>query len=280
MKRIFTIFAALMLVFALIVPAAHADIKSYKATVYSWDGKINVDGTPVLTKLTSGVRFWVCAIDASTLETLYEHQDLDGSAYTSLTNPVTSTNFASDTVCGDMVRFRTDPTDSSADTYVDLYVVDTNGGYFAFVENFSPSNQTIVIDERPGVLHHGVYRTGVLATTAETDSEVDFDYDTFIHNVWIEVITTAANTLVDVGIDTSVSGDVDGFVDGTPMTTAGYPTQSATYKGALIDDGTSDSLAYAIDGTDEQTMCYAMNSATAATGVVNVHYMFTVIPTH
>jgi len=286
MRKFFKMIATAMLVFALIVPVANAELQDMKATVYSWDGKISTDGKPVLTKLTSGVRFWVCAINTSTLETLYEHTDLDGQAMTSLTNPITSTNFASDTVCGDKIRFKVDPTDSADDRYVDLYVVDTNGGYFAFVENFDKYHHTVVIDERPGVVHHGVYRSAVITSTTEVDTEIDFDYDTFIHNVFVEIVTVetaqsgGVGVGVDVGLDTSSSGDVNGFVDGSDLTSSGYPTQSATVKGALIDDGTSDSLAYAIDGTDEVELCYAGDSTGNALGVVNIHYMFSVIPKH
>ena len=275
MKRIFKIFTVALMIFALTVPIASAEIQKMTASVYSWDGKMTTDGKPELTLLESGVRFWVCAIDTSTLETLTEHDST-----TSLTNPVTSTNFASDTVCADKVQFQVDPTDATSDRYVDLYVVDTNGGYFTFVENFDKYQRTIVIDERPGVIHHGVYRTAVIASNTEVDTEIEWDYDTFIYNVVPEIITVDSGRAIDVGIDTSSSGDIDGFVDGASLTTAGYPTQSATTKGDLIDDGTSDSLAYAIDGTDEQTFSYAGDSTANDTGVVNIHYMFSVIPKH
>jgi len=277
MKRLIAFFVIIAIVLVMVIPA-HAESQKMWAKVYSWDGTMTVDGKPNLTLLTSGVRYWVCAIDTSTLETLYEY-DTPG---TSLTNPVTSTNFASDTVGQDMVAFTVDPTDATNDRYVDLYVV-TTSGYFAFVENFDKYTHTVIIDARHGVVHHGMYRTDAISGSTEIDTEVDFPYDSHIYNVFIEVLTAdtaGQNCGVEVGIDTSVSGDVDGFVNSANLGSTGYVTQSASNKGAFIDDGTSDSLVYSIDGTDEQTLCYAGDSASNASGVVNIHYLFSTTPQH
>lgn len=122
MKR-FKLFTLILAAFALLAAVpAQAALQDMWAYVYKWDGKMSSDGKPVLTRLTSGVTFKVLAQNSDTAETLYYYK---GS--TALTNPVTTTNFAANTVCNDQVRFRVDPTDTTYDRYVDLIVVDTNG---------------------------------------------------------------------------------------------------------------------------------------------------------
>ncbi len=277
MKRILTFLTIMLVAFALVIPVpAQAVSQYFRAEVYSWDGTQSFDGKPKLTLLTSGVRYWVTAINTSTLETLYES---DGT--TSLTNPVTSTNYASDTVGEDKISFWVDPTDSSADRYVDLYVVGTDG-FFTLIENFDKYQHTVILDKSPGKTHHGIYRTAVISGTTEVDTEVDFPYDSLVINFVAEVITvdTGASNDINVGLDTSAAGDIDGFIANADLTTAGYVTQSATNMGDLIDDGTSQAIVYGIAGTVEQTMSYAGDSAANSTGVANIHYWFNYSPLH
>ena len=234
MKR-FKLFTLILAAFALLAAVpAQATLQDMWAYVYKWDGKMSSDGKPVLTRLTSGVTFKVLAQNSDTAETLYYYK---GS--TALTNPVTTTNFAANTVCNDQVRFRVDPTDSTYDRYVDLIVVDTNGGYTAFVEDFDEYTHTIVIDERPNVMHHGIIWFAA-TTTDETDTGIDFLADTMIHDVRVEVVTTASAKTLDVGLlSTETSGDADGFRDAVLLTTAGYVADTGVVTAGTTIDWTA-----------------------------------------
>ena len=247
--KLFTL-ALVVLAFFVAMPA-QAAIQDMWAAVYSWDGKQSADGKPVLSRLTTGVTFRVLAVDSDTAETLY-YPDI--ATLTSLTNPVTTTNFAADTVCKDRVAFKVDPTDSTSDQYVDLIVVDTNGGYSAFIENFDKYQHTIVIDERPNILHQGTIWFG--GVTVDTDTGINFLPDTYIHDVMVEVVTEASAATIDVGlISTGTSGDKDGFRVGVLLTTAGFVKDTGVITNGTTADFTAAStygalLVTAITGSD------------------------------
>jgi hypothetical protein len=248
MKRFkrFTLVLAILAIF--IAGPAQAALQDMWANVYAWKGGFNVDGSATLTKLTSGVTFKVLAVDSSTAETLYYY----GGA-TSLTNPITTTVFAT-SVCNKQVRFRVDPTDSTNDRYVDLLVVDTNGGYTAFVEDFDKYKHTIVIDERPNILHQGTIWFG--GVTADTSTGVVFLPDTLVSDVRVEVVTVASAATIDVGlISTGTSGDADGFRKAVLLTTAGYVADTGVITDGTTADWTAAStygalLYKAITGSD------------------------------
>lgn len=225
MKKIWkSIFLTILAAMLFVVPSiAQAEPQDYWAYVYKWDGKMNVDGTPVLTRLTSGVTFKVLAIDSDTAETLTYF-----GGTTSLTNPVTTTDYASNAVCNDRVAFRADPTDATNDRYVDLIVVDTNGGYTAFVENFDKYTHTIVIDERPGILHHGMIWFGASDNKA-TDTGVDFLPDTEIFDVIVEIVTVDNTETLNVGTADTAAG----FINALSLATAseGYKTDTGFITG-------------------------------------------------
>lgn len=294
MKKFFTILTVI-LALAVIAAPSEAGWKDMWAYVYSWDGKLSTDGKPVLTRLTSGVTFQVLRADYDTEETLYEFND---NAFTSLTNPVTTTNFASATVCNDRVAFRVDPTDSG-DEDVDLIVVDTSGGYTLFVEDFNQYIHTLIIDERPNILHHGVI--WFTAATAETDTGIDFDYDTMIHDVRIEVITASSGTTLNVGLLSSeTSGDLDGFLAEAPLTNTGYRYDSVgaaitrvdssdrigqSWYGALLASSQGATTTYSssaqgnfrfyghiVESANAVSLVY---NASAAAGEGYIHYWFT-----
>ena len=153
-KKLIKFTLAFMMIFTLVVPA-NAVMQDMWAKVYSWNGQVNARGQLQLTEINSGVMYVVMVRNsAATPETLtYYNND----AYTSLANPVTGTSFASDTISGDKIAFRVDPTYTSTedpeydDKVVDLIVVDQAGGYTAFVEDFDQYTHTIVIDQRPAI---------------------------------------------------------------------------------------------------------------------------------
>jgi hypothetical protein len=294
MKR-FKLFTLVLAAFALLIAApAQAALQDMWADVYTWDGRMNTDGKPVLTHVTSGITFKVLAVDTTTAETLYYPFS---QAMTSLTNPVSTTNFASDTVCGDKVAFRVDPTDATNDRYVDLMVVNTVGGFTAFVENFDKYQHTIVIDQRLGIMHQGTIWFG--GKSIETDTGIDFTGKTMIHDMRVEVHTVASAATISVGLlSTGTGGDDDGFLDDVLLTAAGFVadtgvitagtsadyTAASTY-GALLyksvtgTDGTATSniggktyLGYVHDGTSTGGLSYY---ASSTTGAGYIHYWFT-----
>ena len=253
-KRLKILALAVLMACMLVLPAAvQAENQDMWAYVYSWTGGMNADGTLKLTRLTSGVTFKVLAVDADTSETLTYY-----TKSTSLTNPVTTASFADNTICNDMVSFRVDPTDATNDRYVDLIVVDTNGGYTAFVEDFDKYQHSIVIDKRPNVLHQGciwfAYNNNV-----ETDTGVNFIADTFILDVWVEVVTVDATETLDVGLLSSeTAGDANGLRAAVSVATAGFITDTGIItNGAAIDYTAATTygalLVTAITGSDAVT---------------------------
>lgn len=308
-KRLFTFLAAIALACAMIAPA-QADFHDYWADVYTWDGRMSLDGKPVLTKATSGITYVVMAInEIDDLETLYYYNN---DAYTSLANPVTGTNFASDTISGDRVAFRCDPTDSTSDRYVDLIVVDQAGGYTAFIEDFDYYTHSIIIDERMNVRHHGVAFIYTTTSSTETDTGIDFDDTTIIDKMMIEVGTAfPTNCAISVGIlSTGTNGDADGFIVSEGLATVGWndPLRSgvdltsysvtSSEQGGIINDpsagtwlahifaGTGDtetllaeSIYYPsqllIHGTWENSLTYILPLIAADTGWGMIHFWFT-----
>ncbi len=229
MKRFKILILALFAAFFLIAVPVQAALVDMQASVYKWTGGMGADGKAVLTKIDSGITFKVLAVDTATAETLYYPKKT-----TSLTNPVTTTSFASTSICNKRVAFRVDPTDATSDRYVDLIVVDTAGGYTAFVENFDQYTHTIVIDERPNVVHHGVIWFGA-ASIAVQNTGVVFVPGTLIQDVRIEVVTAGSGLSIDVGILAAASaGDTDGFRINVLLTTTGWVKDTG-----VITDGTT-----------------------------------------
>jgi len=251
MRKLSKIIAsALLLVGFAIVSPAQAEFKDMWAYVYSWDGTMNSIGEMNLTRETSGITFKVLQADSDTAETLYKYKD---DTFTSLGNPVSGTTYADNTICNDMVRFRTDP-GHSGDENVDLMVINTDGGYTTFVEDFNQYKHAIVIDERPNVPHTGMIWFG--PSTAETDTGLDFQYDTQIHDVRVEVVTVDATETVDVGLLSSeTSGDANGLRSLVSVATAGHIADTAVITGGSNIDYTPATtygalLVTAITGSD------------------------------
>jgi hypothetical protein len=238
MKKGFTILFALIALIAFSLPV-YATNYDYTAQVFK-KGATSRGGID-LTPITSNVTFKVLTINSDTAATITRFGDNAG---TSVTNPVTTTNFASPTVCNAKVQFRT-----TAST-VDLIVVDTNGGFSAFVEDFSPNTHSIVIDETPGIMHHGVIWFGT-SNNVVTDTEVNFLPDTEISDVIVEVVTADPGMTLNVGTNDTAAG----FCNGTSMTSTGYIADTG-----VITDGTNidyvaasklgSLIATTIDGTD------------------------------
>ncbi len=290
-KKLLMIVTALMLVFILVSPVQAAS-RDMWAQVYSWDGSINASGRLELTEITTGVIFQVLKTTNGLMETLTEYND---STATSLTNPVSTTNYALGTVMksAGVLSFRTDPTDAG-DENVDLVVVDTAGGYTTFVEDFNRYDHTIIIDERPGIQHIGMVPVFFLAGGTEVDTGVDFDYHTLIHDVKAMVTVVDAAETIDIGtLSSGTAGDANGFRSLVSVATAGIPTDTAvitagtnldyspvsTYGALLVtaitgtdavsNGGGSTNLGgYLITGANEQSLTYTPSSSDTFYGYI------------
>lgn len=249
-KFTFVLVLALIAVFAF--GNADAVQRRYEAQVYKID-----TNQPISTQLTganlrsTGITYRVFAVGTTTSETLLATPGPTGSAVTAKTNPVTTTVFAAN---GGKISFVCDPTDATSDMYVDLLVVDTVGGYSAWVKKFSPSMRTITIDETVGKVHKGaIWMTPT--TTDETSTGITFAQNTYIHDVFLEVITAVAST-VDVGLLSSgTTGDADGFRKGVVFTTTGFVKDTGVVTAGTTIDFTAAStygalLYTAITGSD------------------------------
>jgi hypothetical protein len=292
MRKLIALF--LIVGFALMFAApSDAAIKSFWANVYKMDYLGQSQDS--MTRYTSGIQFKVLQRNSDTAETLYEFPDMDDTL-TSLTNPVTAANFANDAVCKDRVAFQVDPGEAT-DTYVDLIVVDNNGGYTAFVEDFTVNEHTIIIDARPGIVHHGMVWFGASDNTA-TDTGVDFLPDTFIKNVLVEIVTVDNTETLNVGtVDTaagflsavSLNTGTEGYVD--PRKATVTTGSSATYVstaskiGSLLgssvvgssgntDNGSQHDWGHIVktSGTDDDL--YYTGSAGSDTAAGYIHYFF------
>lgn len=224
MKRLWTILLAIVLFAAFVVPA-QAAYQDMWAHVYKWTGGYNSDGSPQVTRLTSGVQFKVLQrgqnFDA---ETLYVYGTM-----TSLLNPVSTTNFESATVCDDQVKFRVDPTESN-DRYVDLLVIDTLGGYTYLYEDFDKYSHAIIIDERPNVVHHGkVWWNG--STTTGLDTGVRFLAGQQILGFRVEVTTALSAETVQFGTTDDVNTAFPVWVKNVTIASTGMVVTTASSAG-------------------------------------------------
>lgn len=303
MRKFWKILLAFFLLFAFTVPVQAAQVDMW-AYVYKWDGGYNADGTLLLKRVTSGITFKVLAIDSDTAETLFYYNNR---ANTELTNPVTTTSYNSSSICNDRVAFSVDPTDTTNDRYVDLIVVNTDGGYTAFYEDFDKNNHTIVIDQRPGVPHTGIIWWGHSALT-QIDTGIDFEYDTLIKDVRVEVVSTCSGCTIDVGLGLSseTSYDYDGLRDNVLQTTANfvedtgfitdgstvdyYPvstygvflytkitgTDALTYSGSSVTNiaqGGRTYIGHVIKGTDATSLTYAVSSTASGGGYIYYEFV-------
>jgi len=296
MKKFAKVFMAVALTLFLTVPASAA-FKDMWAQVYAWNGATNSRGMMELVEITSGVQFQVLQRNSYTFETLYEYND---NTMTALTNPVNQTAYADATKmkAAGVLSFRVDPGET-LDTYVDLLVVNGAGGFTHRYNDFTENIHSIIIDQRPNVVHHGTiwYALGSPTTTypnegavlsygsGEVDAGVDFLYGTKIHAMCGEVVTVnnvATGADMTVGTDSNgTAGDADGFLADLQQAAANWTVASLTSTGDLLDNGTNYyPFGYIIEGANEQTLSYVVNSyygSAAGTTLLGgyIHYWFT-----
>jgi hypothetical protein len=294
MKKTFWITLIALVLSVFIAAPALAVYQDMHADVYKWTGGYNANGSPGLEKLTTGITYKVLAHDSDTAETLYAYNDR---GMTAKTNPITTTIFAAN----DRIEFKVDPTET-ADTYVDLIVTDTVGGYSTVVKHFNKHTHVVVIDERPNIMHHGVIWY-TCSTTGEVDTGIDFVADTFIHDVRSEVVTTSTGGTISAGLlSTGTGGNATGFLATRSAATAGFTadtgvvtagastdyTAASTY-GALLytaitgtgatwttkeASGGRSYLGHVVTGTNTGALTYTC-STTTNSGAGYLHYFFT-----
>ena len=230
-KRWINILFAAVAALLFVAVTANATDYHYMASVYKYDATKSFysksqTGTALL---ETGVTYKVLTAGSTTASTIYTTAGWTKGS--SKTNPVTTTIYLSDGD-GDAGKIDFWATTST----VDLIVVDTVGGFTAFVEDFSPNQRTILIDESPNVMHHGIIWFGV-SSAVETDTGIDFIADTFIHDVRVQVVTADAGMTLDVGLlSTGTGGDADGFIALRSMTGTGYVADTGVITaGASID---------------------------------------------
>jgi len=264
MKRLWLTIFAIVLAFTLAAPA-QAEFQDMWAKVYKYTGGLNSDGSMKLAPVTSGVTFTVLAKDANTAETLYVYGK---NTYIALANPVSTTNFASSSYCNGQVQFRVDPTDSSNDRYVDLLVTDTNGGFTAFVKDFDKYNHTIVIDERPNVLHHGVIAYNA-STTDATNLGVTFLKGTVLRSVQVENLTAMSEKTISLGR----SGAATSLINSESLTNTGYITTSISSTGTDLKSG-SDFAPNGYVFSSDTSIYSTVDSQMANSFLGFIHYYF------
>lgn len=264
MKR-FLVF--MMVLMALVWSApSEAAFQDFSATVYRWSGGYAADGSPTLVKATTGITYRVLAAGADTNETLYAFGD---DTFTSKTNAVSATVFATD----GRIAFRTDPTDASYDRYVDLIVVDQNGGYTTVVKNFDKYTHVVIIDERPNILHHGI-----LLFDGTTDSSVEsavLSKHTFLSAMVPEVLSA----ITSVGYSVGISGSSSLFRYGS-MSVVGYSSHAANVPNLQVAATlAATSVTYFTTATTSVyiTKHNTLPAGTYSTYRGNIHYWFTVV---
>lgn len=262
MKKILTSLLAAIFVLVMALPAMSA-IQDMQATVYRWSGNFNMDGSPGLTKATTGITYKVLAKGSNTAETLYAYYSR---GLTAKTNPVTATVFATDKE----IKFRLDPTDSTDDRYVDLIVTDTVGGYSTVVKNFDKYTHTVVLDERPNIPQKGtIWFSGT--TTDAISTGIIFDKYTRISNVQAEIVTVLSGGTISVGLYEAATG----YINKELMTTAGFITTSGESTGSYLGTGTA--YQWYNQGqtlTSGTSTLYYTVSSTTGTPAGYIHYYF------
>ena len=146
MKRFLKIAAVFMFMTALFIGPACAGYDHYTISV-SKDVRYR-SGSSGYIPVTSGIQYLVLDKDLYlTLEpveaTIYNDRGL-----TQKLNPTHADTFDAE----GKINFYVDDTDGA----VDIIVVDNDGGYTLFMNDVTPSCHTAIIDERPGVKHHGM----------------------------------------------------------------------------------------------------------------------------
>lgn len=228
--------------------------------------------------LTAGVFTFVYTAGSKTLATLYSD-----SARTSLANPITRAQFATD----GQIQFYAEAAS------VDIFINDSLGNC-SMVYGVTPYDHVVTIN-RDGVYKKLIAAHG--AETSETDTGLDFPYDSLITRVVVEVVTVDATETIDVGLLSSeTAGDANGLLAAASVATAGFVAPavitvgsndnyiSTAYYGALMgtglagadvatDTGQPGGLGHFVTGSNAVSLTYTC-SAGSDTAAGYIHASF------
>jgi len=278
-----------MILTLFIASPSFAGYDHYVINVYSDQGSTTT--AKAHTSEITGITYYVFDAGTTTASTIYSD-----AGTTSKTNPITTTVFDVDGKIDFYIA------DSS--TSVDIVVVDTDGGFTTFLDGATTSIRTCTIDERPGVLHHGMVWFFGTTSSTEVDTGVVFKIPTLINNVIVEVITGGTTgCLIDIGQGTGgTNADVNGYIDGQTISNTGWfnPREAAnslmglssasdTYiivdsplgallgtqvAGTLFVDGQRIMWDAIITSSGQDNLTYIFPTVGASTGYGFIHYFF------
>lgn len=201
---------ALMLLMPLVAFAGYNDTR-YDISVYDQTAEGRLGD-----RLITNVMAFVYTAGTKTLATLYSNKKR-----TSLANPITRTQFATD----DKLKFY------AAASSVDVVLAHSDGSIAKYA-SVSSSIHRLKLD-RSGTKK--VLIVPFAASTAETDTGVDLPYGVLVKDVVVEVVTGDATETMDVGLlSTETAGDADGFMNDVVMSPAAF------YKGLTTTVGSNE----------------------------------------
>ena len=220
-KNFFRKLMALAAVFAFILVAApaFAAYSHYQIYVYQDTGFATAAGG--YTQLTSDVRYIVFDGATKTKSTIYS--DSAGSART---NPVEATTFAAD----DKIDFYIDSTTTS----VDIAIMHLNG-YALWLTGVTTSTRTAILDERPGILHHGFADWDATLASQNGLTGGATDYWTFESDIlmmpWVATEVITATSVSDMQLFGQLAGTAGALFNYHPTDGAKVVTFTSTYYG-------------------------------------------------
>lgn len=234
----------------------------------------SLDGFSASGKITSGCLVFVYDAGTKTLSTLYK--DATG---TSLANPITRAQFASD----EAIKFY------SASTSHDIFVAHSDGSAADYA-SVTPETHTLPLN-RDGVDKVIVFPMVFNSGGTETSTGLSIPLKGHVYDVAVEVTTTDATETVSIGLLSSgTGGDADGFLATASVANAGFVKpyvvttgSSETYVstasfGVLMgpsatgaddsnaDTGVARGWGYVADGSNTREITYTPSSSDTFAG--------------
>lgn len=240
---------------------------------------LDVKDSRTLQPITTGIIAFVYSGGTKTLLTTYA-----SNSGVSLTNPVDRSAYAS--------RGKIDFWSSA--TSVDIYINDDLGNSL-FVAGITPYDHVLLLD-KSNVNKVFVAPFVFNAGGTETDTGLDFPYNSYIYDFAVEVVTTDATETLGIGLLSSeTSGDADGIAALVPLDNAGFIKSyvitdgatedyvSASYKGALMgigstgtntanDFGQPGGSGHIVTPSNAKSLVYLPSSSDTAAGYIHVFF--------
>jgi len=265
MRKFLILFLVLSVVFFYAVGALAVNTCDIAIDVRKDTGvRTQSGGYTKLTGTADSVKYVVFQPGSESLATIYSNDN----GTTAMTNPVEWDVFDND----DQIKFYFRYSDYST---VDILVIDLLGGGFSqWIDGANANYQDVIIDERPGIMHHAMvwysmYSSGQAAYANAYDGMIDTGVDliggTVMHDMLVEVLvaTTASNIGLRVGGGSTGEGDHDLFLaefdpEGAGLHLEGHTgarlqaTFACLYYGAAFKHEVSDDgIGELTDGTED-----------------------------